>query len=157
MYIVSFISFCGLCRPSIEKDLLGTLKPRPLHSAYFYAFSGRGASVYEEAHHGLSLISFPAFSSRKYYWANLVSFMLIKLSEWLSNQYRFNLFQPGWTTNDKEVSHPLKDGRALLCILLTFFRHRRLSMKKRPHWSLLHSFRVSKIESTIENLLTWAC
>ena len=25
-------------------------------------------------------------------------------------------------------------------------------MKKRPHWSLLHAFKLSKIESTIEHL-----
>ena len=79
--------------------------------------------------------------------------MLVKLFEWSSSQYRFNLFQPDWTTNSKEVSHPLQDGRTLLCILLSFFGRRILPTKKRPHWSLLHAFILSKIESTIEHLL----
>ena len=29
-------------------------------------------------------------------------------------------------------------------------------MKKSPYWSLLHAFRLSKIESTIKHLLSWA-
>ena len=29
-------------------------------------------------------------------------------------------------------------------------------MKKSPHWSLLHAFKLSKIESNIEHLLSWA-
>ena len=29
-------------------------------------------------------------------------------------------------------------------------------MKNIPHWSLLHAFRLSKIESTIEHLLSWS-
>ena len=37
-----------------------------------------------------------------------------------------------------------------------FFRHKRLPMKKIPHWSLLRAFRLSKIESTIEHLLSRA-
>ena len=76
--------------------------------ASFYAFSGTGSELYEKDHHGLSLSSFPAFSSRKYYQENLVSFMLIKLFEWPSSQCKFNLFRPAWTTNGKEVSYPLK-------------------------------------------------
>ena len=126
----------------------------PLHP--FYALSSRGAELDEKAHNGLSLSSFPAFSSRKDFRANLVSFMLVKLSEQPSSQYRFNLFWPNWTTNCKEVSHPLKDGRALLCTLLSFFGHRRLSTKKIPHCSFLHAFRLSRNESTIEHLLSWA-
>ena len=139
-----------------EKDHLGTFKPGMYPFASFYAFSDKGDELYEKAHHGLSLSSFLAFSWRKYYRANLVSFMLVKVSEWPFNQYRFNLFQPDWTTNGKEVSHPTKDGWALLCTLLSFFRHRRLSMKNIPRWSLLHSFRLSKIESTIKHSLSWA-
>ena len=104
----------------------------------------------------MSISSFPSVSTRKDYRANLVSFILIKLFEWPSSQYRFNLFQPDWTTNGKEVSHPLLDGRALLCILLSLFRHRRLPMKKIPHSSILHALRLSKIESTIEHLPSWA-
>ena len=107
---------------------------------------------YEKYHHRLSLSSFPSFSSRKYFWANLVSFMLVKIFESPSSQYRFNLSHPDWTTNSKEFSHPLMDGRALLCILLSFFGHRRLPTKKIPHWNLLHAFRLSKIESTIDHL-----
>ena len=95
---------------------------------------------------------FSSLLIKKYCRANLVSFMLVKVPEWPSSQYRFNLFWPDWTTNGKEVSHPPKDGRALLCILLSFFEHRRLPMKKSPQWSLLHAFRLSKIESTIEHL-----
>ena len=79
VYIISFISFCGLCRPSNEKDHLGTFKLRPFPSTYFYAFLGRGAALYEKAHHRLSLSSFPAVSSRKDRQANLVSFMLVKV------------------------------------------------------------------------------
>ena len=37
-----------------------------------------------------------------------------------------------------------------------FFGNKRLSTKKIPHWSLLHAFRLSKIEITIEHLLSWA-
>ena len=37
-----------------------------------------------------------------------------------------------------------------------FFWHGILPTKKSPHWSLLHAFILSKIESTIENLLSWA-
>ena len=40
--------------------------------------------------------------------------------------------------------------------ILSIFGHKRLSMKKSPHWSLLHAFRLSKIESTIKHLLSWA-
>ena len=115
----------------------------------FYAFLGIGTELYKNAHHGLSLSSFLAFSSRKYHRENLVSFMLVKVSEWLFGQYRFNLFRPDWTTNGKEVSHPLQDGWSLLCILLSFFGHRRLPTKKCPHWSLLCAFKLSKIESTL--------
>ena len=132
IYIVLFTSFCGPCRPFHEKDFLGTLKPRPFPSTYFYAFSGRGATLYEKYHHWLSLSSFLAVSTRKYLQANLVSFMLIKVFEWPFSQYRFNLLHPDWTTNGKEVSHPVQDGRSLLCILLSFFRHRRLPTKKEP-------------------------
>ena len=82
--------------------------------------------------------------------------MLVKVFEWTSSQYKFNLFQPDWTTNSKELSHPLQDGWALLCILLSFFRNMRLPMKKGPYWSLLHAFRLSKIESNIEHLLSRA-
>ena len=74
------------------------------------SLSGIGTVHYEKAHYGLSLSSFPTFSSRKYHQAILVSFMLVKVSEWMSSQYRFNLFWPNWTTNGKEVSHPLQDG-----------------------------------------------
>ena len=130
------MSFCRPCRPFHKKDLLGTLKPRPFPSAYFCAFSSREAALYKKSHHLLLLSSFLAISSRKDHQANLVSFMLIKLCECLSSQYRFNLFRPDWTTNGKEVSHPLQDGRALLCILLSFFGNRRLPTKKSPHWSL---------------------
>ena len=152
IYIISFFSFCVLCRPSNENDHLGTFKPRPFPSTYFYDFSGRGVELYEKVHHGLSLNSFSAFSSRKYFQVNLVSFMLIKLSKWPSSQYRFNIFRPNWNTNVKLVSHPPKDGWALLCKLLWIFKHKRIPMKKSPHWSILHAFRLSKIESTIEHL-----
>ena len=77
----SFTSFCRRCRPSILKDHIGVFKPRLFPSAYFYAFSGRGAALYEKSHPGLSLRSFGAFSSRKYCRANLVSFMLLKVFE----------------------------------------------------------------------------
>ena len=141
-----------------EKDPLSTCKPRPFPSAYFYAFSGKQAALYKKAHYGLSLSSFPAFSSRKDCRANLVSFMLVKVSEWSSSQYRFNLFQPYWTINGKYVSYPpKKGGRALMCTNLSLFRNMRLSMKKRPHWSLLPIFRLSKIENTIKHLLSRAC
>ena len=113
-------------------DHLGIFKPWPFPSAYFYAFLGRGAVLCEKYHHGLSLSSFPSFSSIKYFQENLVSFMLIKVSEWPSSQYRFNLFWPNWTTNDKEVSHPLQDAWALVCIPLFFFGYRRLPTKGAP-------------------------
>ena len=116
-----------------------------------YFLGQRGCTLWK-SHHRLLLSSFPAFSSRKDCRANLVSFMLVKFSEWPSNQYRFNLFHPDWITNSKEVSHPPKDGRALLCKLLSFSGHRRLPTKKSTHWSLLHAFRLSKSESAIEQL-----
>ena len=145
-----------LCRPSNEKDHLGTFKPRLFPSAYFYAFSGIGATLYEKSHHGLSLRSFPSFLSRKYCRTNLVSFMLVKLFEWSSSQYRFNLFRPDWTTNGKEFFLPQKDGRALPHTLLSLFRLGRLHTKKRPHWSLVPIFRLSKNENTIDHLLSRA-
>ena len=40
-----------------------------------------GAELYEKSHHRLSLSFFLAFSSRKYHRANLVSFMLVKVSK----------------------------------------------------------------------------
>ena len=121
----------------------------PLHTFMLYR-----AALYKKPHHRLSLSSFPSVSSRKDCRVKLVSFMLVKVSEWSSSQYRFNLFWPDWTTNGKEVSHPLQDGRALLCILIYFFGHMRLPTIKSPHWSLLRAFRLSKIENTIEHLLS---
>ena len=72
----------------------------------FYAFSDIGTILYEKSHYRLSLSSFPTFSPRKDCRANLVSFMLVKVFEQSSSQYRFNLFRSSWNTNGKEVFLP---------------------------------------------------
>ena len=76
----------------------------------FYAFLDIGTVLYKKYHYRLSLSSFPTFSPRKDYQANLVLFMFIKLFERLSSQYRFNLFWPDSTINDKEVFLPKRLG-----------------------------------------------
>ena len=102
-----FITFFGLHRILKEKDHPSSFQLGTFPFVSFYDFSKIGTILYEKVHYGLSLRSFRAFSSRKDYRANLVSFMLVKVFEWPSSQYRFNLFQHDWTTNGKEVSHPL--------------------------------------------------
>ena len=82
--------------------------------------------------------------------------MLVKLFECPSSQYRFKIFRLDRNTNGKEVSLLPKVGRDSLHIRLSLFRLRRLFMKKKPHWSLLLVFRLSKNENTIEHLPSWA-
>ena len=95
------LTFSGLVRIPMVKKSLFFQRLGELSFVYFYAFSDIGTVLYEKYYYGLSLSSFPALSSRKYFRTNLVSFMLVKVFELTSMQYRFNLFHPGWTTNGK--------------------------------------------------------
>ena len=105
----------------------------------FYDLSNIGTVTYEKDHYGLSLNSFPYLSSRKYLRENLVSFMLIKVFEWLSSHYRFNLSRPDWTANSKEFFLPQRFGELSYAHFYPFLVSR-YYIRKRDHTGVFFLF-----------------